>query len=130
MGTRANHGFAVTKRRLLFIGNDPIQLNLRCSGLREQGWCVLSALSGYDGVIRFRQERVDAVVFDCNDEGTEAALIIGELKRLRRKVPVIMLVNDESALAPDATKQADAVVMKSQDGRSLLDALRSLLPAR
>jgi DNA-binding response OmpR family regulator len=105
-------------------------LNLRCSDLRQQGWDVLGSVSGYDGVIQFSQERVDAVVFDCNDEGTEAALIIGELKRLRPEVPVILLVSDESPLAPDATKQADAVVTKLQDGRSLSDALSKLLPAR
>jgi DNA-binding NarL/FixJ family response regulator len=73
---------------------------------------------------------VDAVVVDLDDDGTEAALIIGELKRLRPEVPVIMLATDEKLLAPGATRQADAVIMKSQEERSLIDALRVFLPPR
>jgi DNA-binding NarL/FixJ family response regulator len=73
---------------------------------------------------------VDAVVVDLDDDGTEAALIIGELKRLRPEVPVVMLATDEKLLAPGATQQADAVIMKSQEDRSLIDALRVFLPPR
>ena len=74
---------AVTKRRgnsVLCIGNDPINLNLRCALLKEHGWSVLSSGSGHEGVIRFNQEVVDVVVVDLDDDGTEAALITGELK--------------------------------------------------
>ena len=73
---------------------------------------------------------MDAVVVDLDDDGSEAALIIGELKRLRPEVPVIMLATDEKLLAPGATQQADAVIMKSQEDRSLIDALRVFLPPR
>jgi len=92
----------VTKRSgnaVLCIGNDPIHLNLRCSLLKEHGWNVLSAGSGHEGVIRFGQEAVDAVVVDLDDDGAEAALITGELKRLRPEVPVIILVTDAEGLA-------------------------------
>jgi hypothetical protein len=71
---------------------------------------------------------VDAVVVDLDDDGTEAALIIGELKRLRPEVPVIMLATDEELLAPGVTQQADAVIIKSQEEHSLIDALKIFLP--
>lgn len=80
-------------------------LNLRCLHLREHGWDVLSSGSGYEGVLQFSRHIVDAVVVDLNRDGTEAALIIGELKRLRPEVPVIMLVTDEKLLAPGATQR-------------------------
>lgn len=54
--------------------------------LKEHGWNVLSSGSGHQGVIRFSQEEVDAVVVDLNG-GAEAALITGELKRLRPEIP-------------------------------------------
>jgi CheY-like chemotaxis protein len=123
----------VTKRSgnaVLCIGNDPIHLNLRCSLLKEHGWNVLSAGSGHEGVIRFGQEAVDAVVVDLDDDGAEAALITGELKRLRPEVPVIILVTDAEGLANGATQQASAVVMKSREARALLDTLRALLPVQ
>lgn len=52
---------------------------------------------------------MNAVVVDFNDDGSEAALIIGELKRLRPEV-LIILVKDEKVLVPGATRQASAVV--------------------
>ena len=112
---------------VLCIGNDPVHLNLRCSLLKENGWNVLSAGSGHEGVIRFGQEVVDAVVVDLNDDGTEAALITGELKRLRPEVPVIILVADGNTLAPGATAQANAVIVKSKEAHRLIDVLRDLL---
>jgi DNA-binding response OmpR family regulator len=107
-----------------------VHLNLRCSLLKEHGWTVLSAGSGHEGVIRFGQEAVDAVVVDLDDDGAEAALITGELKRLRPKVLVIILVTNAEGLANGATQQASAVVMKSQEARALIDALRALLPVQ
>ncbi len=120
----------MNKRRgnsVLCIGNDPIHLNLRCSLLKEYGWNVFSSGSGHEGVIRFGQERVDAVILDLNDDGVESALIAGELKRLRPEVPVIMLVAEVNTLAPGATDQADAVVVKSEETRRLPDALKVVM---
>jgi DNA-binding response OmpR family regulator len=121
----------VTTRRgndVLCIGNDAVSLDLRCSNLRKHGWNVLSSGSGYEGVLQFSRQSVDAVVVDLDEDGTEAALIIGEMKRLRPEVPVIMLATDEELLAPGATQQADAVIIKSQEEHSLIDALKIFLP--
>ena len=122
----------VTKRRVvsvLCIGNDPVNLNLRCSLLKQHGWRVLSSGNGHEGILRFGEEVVNAVVVDLNDDGTEAALIIGELKRLRPDVPVI-LVKDENMLAPGATQQTSAVILKSQEAVDLIKALEAALPRR
>jgi DNA-binding NarL/FixJ family response regulator len=80
-------------------------------------------------VIRCGQETVDAVVIDVDGDGAEAALITGELKRLRPSVPVIIVVTDEGELANGATNQAAAVVLKAQESRTLIAALRELFPA-
>ena len=115
------------KRRgktVLCIGNDPVHLNLRCSLLKEHGWNVLSSGSGHEGVIRFSQEEVDAVVVDLNG-GAEAALITGELKRLRPEIPVILLTTAGSQ-AKEATQQANVVIAKSEEAGKLVDALKAL----
>ena len=111
---------------VLCIGNDPVSLNLRCSLLKEHGWNVLSSGSGYQGVIRFGQEHADVVVLDLNDDGAESALIASQFKRLRPEVPVIMLVRDDKTLAQDATKQADAVILKSEESGRLVGALKTV----
>ena len=115
------------KNAVLCIGNDLVNLNLRCSRLREYGWNVLSAGSGHEGVIRFGQEQVDAVVLDLKGDGSESALIASELKRQRPAVPVIMLVAATEALVPGATEQADAVLLKAHESRELHITLEPLL---
>ena len=122
----------MTKRRrnsVLCIGNDPVSLNQRCSLLKQHGWRVLSSGNAHEGVLRFGQEQVNTVVVDLNDDGTEAALIIGELKRLRPEVPVI-LMKGENVLATGATQQASAVVPKSRESVDLIKALKGVLRPR
>lgn len=114
------------KLTILCIGNDPLRLNLRCGFLKANGWRVLSAGTGHEGIIRCGQEAIDAVVLDLNSDGAEAALVAAEVKRLRPQLRVIMLVDDDGKVVPDATKQADAVIAKSLNGQALLRALRIL----
>jgi CheY-like chemotaxis protein len=114
-------------KAVLCIGNDLVNLNLRCALLREHGWRVLSSGTGHDGVTRFGQETVDVVVLDLDDDGSESALIAAEIKRLRPAVPILMLIGDPNTLAPGATAQADAVVLKSEETQTLHGALQSLV---
>jgi len=119
-----------SNKAILCIGNDPVHLNFRCALLREQGWNVLSAGSGHEGVIRFGQEAIDAVVVDLNNGGAEAALITGELKRLRPEVPVVVLLSDDNSFPNGATQQANVVLPKSREGSTLVDALQDLFHTR
>jgi DNA-binding response OmpR family regulator len=93
--------------------------------LREQGWRVLSSSSGHDGILRFTAELVDVVVVDLNGDGSEGALIAGELKRIRPKVPVIILVTEGQTLAEGALASADAVVLRSDHLQNLLKVLEA-----
>jgi len=111
---------------VLCIGDDPVNLNLRCALLKKNGWVVESSGNGHDGVLRFQRGPVALVVVDLDRDGSEAALIIGELKRLHPRVQVVMLVTDHSTLAPGATRQADAVVTKAEEDELLVDALKAL----
>jgi CheY-like chemotaxis protein len=113
--------------RILCIGRSPIELNLRCGLLREHGWDVVSAGTGYEGVFQFGKEAVDAVVVDLDDDGSEAALITAELKRQGPKVPIVFLIEAGKTLANGAADQADAVVFKSEETEKLISVLTQLL---
>jgi DNA-binding response OmpR family regulator len=117
------------RKIILCIGSDFVNLNLRCCLLQELGWHVLSSGKGYDGVMRFGQETIDAVVLDLDTDGSESALITAELKRQRAEVPVVMVITDGRVLAPGATAEADAVVLKSQETKLLHETLKALLKA-
>jgi CheY-like chemotaxis protein len=114
-------------RCVLCIGSDFVNLNLRCSLLKKYGWEAVSASNGHEGIFRFTQGGIDLVVLDLDTDGVEAALIGGELKRLDPKVPIIMLIANKESLVADATAQADAVVLKSEEQRLLPNHVRHLL---
>jgi DNA-binding NarL/FixJ family response regulator len=86
---------------------------------------VLSSSSGHEGIFRFTAEPVDVVVIDLNSGGAEGALIAGELKRLKPKVPMIILVTEGETLAEGALASADAVVLRSGQHEDLLKALEA-----
>jgi CheY-like chemotaxis protein len=119
----------LTKRSgtsVLCIGNDPVSLNFRCSHLQQCGWTVSSSGSGHEGIKQLDREPFDAVVIDLNDDGAEAALITGQIKKMKPEVPVVIVVNDPKLLVAGATKQADAVVSKAQEKAHLPDILSRL----
>lgn len=112
---------------VLCIGSDPVNLNLRCALLKDQGWESEGCSHGHEGIFRFGRGDIDLVILDLDGDGAESALIAGELKRLSPRVPIIMLVSNKETLIPDATAQADAVVLKSEEELVLLDHVRELI---
>lgn len=117
-------GLGVGSGTVLCIGDEAVRLNLRCSFLKQHGWQVLSSGSAHEGVIRFSKEKVDAAIIDFDGDGAEAALIAGELKRLRPKVPVIILLPEDKVLLADTVQCADVLVPRV-DETGLLNALQS-----
>lgn len=113
-------------RSVLCIGSNAVHLNLRCSLLREHGWNVFSSGSGHEGLVRLGTQAIDLVILDLDNGGVEAALVAGELKRLRPNVQVIMLVTDRESLVEGALDSADAVLLRSEVGVKLLEALQAL----
>ena len=115
---------------VLCIGSDFVNLNLRCALLKDDGWETVSSSNGHEGIFQFKHGGIDLVVLDLDTDGVEAALIAGELKRLRPSVPIIMLITNRESLVPNATAQADAVVLKSEEELVLPDRVRQLLALR
>lgn len=112
---------------VLCIGTDPVNLNLRCAFLKKHGWQTVSCGSGHEGIFRFAQGDISLVILDLDGDGAESALIASELKRQSPSLPIIMLVTDKRSLIPDATAQADGVVLKSEEELVLPDCVRQLL---
>ena len=114
-------------KSVLCIGDELVSLNLRCSRLEKHGWRVLSSGTAHDGILRFSHESVDAVVLDLDSDGTQTALVAAELKRLRAKTPVVILVPADCEMIAGSLDQADAVVRKNQETQKLSKVLDGLL---
>lgn len=99
---------------LLCIHRDPAQLNL----LRENGYELLMAASGSDGLRLLMSRAVDAIVLDHHLGRLDAAAVAAEIKKAKPQLPVIM-VADDLEVPKGTLKSVDALVTRS-DGPHFL----------
>ena len=79
------------RKKILIIEDEPhIVLGLT-DALEFEGFGVVSAPKGRDGVLLARQEKPDAVLLDLMLPDTNGFKVCEELRRLDRFVPIIML---------------------------------------
>jgi DNA-binding response OmpR family regulator len=103
-----------TNSTLLCIHRDPAQLSL----LQENGYELVTATNGHDGLRLFMSRPVDAVVLDYELALLNGAVVAAEIKKVNPQVPIVMLA-DGVELPDDALKSVDALVTSS-DGPHFL----------
>jgi DNA-binding response OmpR family regulator len=86
--------------------------------LREQGYDVVTATSGSEGLRLFMSRPVDAIVLEYHLGLLDGACVAGAIKQVRPEVPIVMLT-DNLDLPDGALKSVDAIVTKA-DGAHLL----------
>ncbi len=120
-------GMTPTKT-VLCIHRDPSQLNL----LRDNGYQLITATNGCDGLRLFASQPVDAIVMEYYLAFLDGAVVAGEIKRIRPAIPIVMLT-EHLQLPEGALKSVDALVIKSDGADFLLAVLHFCLrvkPAR
>ena len=103
-----------TNSTVLCIHRDPAQLRL----LKENGYELVTATNGREGLRLFRSRHVDAIVLEHQLGLFDGSAIAAKIKQVRPEVPIVMLI-DHLELPDGALKSADALVTKS-DGAHLL----------
>jgi DNA-binding response OmpR family regulator len=99
---------------ILCIHRDPAQV----SSLQENGYELVTATNGHDGLRLFATQPVDAIVLDYHLGQLDGALVANEIKRIRPTIPIVMLT-DNLELPDGALSSVDALVTKS-DGAHFL----------
>jgi len=99
---------------LLCIHRDPDQLAL----LRENGYELLTATNGSDGLRLLMSRPVDAIVLEYRLGLLDGALVAAEIRKVKPHLPIVMLADDLD-LPEGALKSVDALVAKS-DGPHFL----------
>ena len=117
-----NLGRMAPSNRLLCILRDPAQLSL----LEENGYELLTATNGHDGLRLFMSRRVDAIVLEYRLGMLNGSVITTEIKQVRPKVPIVMLA-DHAELPDGALKSVDALVPTSDPPHFLWAAVYFLL---
>jgi DNA-binding response OmpR family regulator len=105
-----------TQSTLLCIHRDPGQL----LHLEENGYRLVTATCGYEGLRLLMSQAVDAVVIEYHLGLLDGAVVASEIKQVRPQVPIVM-VCDNLELPEDALKSVDAIVVRS-DGHHFLVA--------
>jgi DNA-binding response OmpR family regulator len=103
-----------TNSTLLCIHRDPAQLNL----LRENGYELVTATNGSEGLRLLMSRPVDAIVLEYHLGLLDGAVVAAEIKKAKPQLPIVMLAEDLE-LPEGALKSVDALVTKS-DGAHFL----------
>jgi len=111
-----------TNNTLLCIHRDPAEL----SSLKEQGYELVTATNGRDGLRLVRSRPVDAIVLDYHVGLLGDAAIAEKIKQVRPELPIVMLT-DHLDLPDGALKSVDALVTKSDGAHFLMATVHFML---
>jgi DNA-binding response OmpR family regulator len=114
-----------TQSTLLCIHRDPGQL----LHLEENGYRLVTATNGGEGLRLFMSRTVDAVVIEYHLGLLDGAVVASEIKQVRPQVPIIM-VCDNLELPEDALKSVDAIVVRSDGHRFLVATIHFVLSVK
>jgi CheY-like chemotaxis protein len=98
-----------TNPTLLCIHRDPAQLRV----LEENGYELLTAATGHEGLRLFRSRPVDGIVLEYNLGLLDGAVIASEIKQVRPTIPIVMVA--EHAELPDGALRAVDVLVSTSD---------------
>ena len=119
-------GKAASRKIVLCVEDEQLHLQLRTLLFESAGFTVLQARSANSAMEAFRSHPVDAVVMDywlCGKNGTAVA---EEMKRLRPKIPIVMLSGFSSL--PGEGAVVDAWLRKGEiEPEELVTAVRRLI---
>ena len=121
----------IDHRRVLVIDDEPTQLKLFATYLRQLGFEVITASDGFEGLIKARDCRPDAIASDVLMPGMDGFELCMNLRSDPELagIPIVLLSNN---YAQEADRQlarkvgARSLVETTPDFRAAIDALQDL----
>jgi two-component system, OmpR family, response regulator CpxR len=107
---------------ILCIDDEPNTIAVRRLMLESEGYQVIDAVTGEQGIRIFQDEKIDVVVVDYWMAEMDGMTVAREIKRLSPNTPVIML-SGLPELPGEAVGIADRWILKGQPAERLLEAL-------
>ena len=121
--------FTPTKPALILcIDDSEIGLHIRTLLLGSEGYNVITAKSGEDGLELFKQNPIELVIADHFLSGKTGGEIAREMKELRPEVPILVI--SAAMERPDGLEFADGFLAKAEPPDILLDTIAHLLARR
>ncbi|MGA7460083.1 MAG: response regulator [Candidatus Korobacteraceae bacterium] len=110
---------------ILCIDDAEIALRVRTLLLGREGYSVLTAKSGEDGLEVFKQNPIELVIADHFLSGKSGTEIAREMKDLKPGVPILII--SAAMEKPDGLEFADGFLAKGEPPNVLLDTIAYLL---
>jgi CheY-like chemotaxis protein len=117
------------RKTILCIDDDWNGLIGRKMFLERNGYEVLEASGGNEGLKLFLTHPVDAVVLDYQMPGMNGDVVAAKMKRIKSHIPILLL----SAYGPPPGRKLESVdtfLTKSREAQVLLSTLQDLLTSR
>lgn len=114
------------KKLLLVDDEESIQLVYR-EEFEDEGYQVISALNGADGLAKFKEEEPDLVILDIQMPGMNGVEVLRQMKMLKATVPVILSSAYQEFKQDLGTWASDEYVVKSGNLDELKRTVRRLL---
>ena len=111
---------------ILCVDDEPTGLMVRRALLERQGYEVITAMSGPEGLRLFMAYPVEAVVLDYAMPGMNGDQVAAAMKRLKPEVKILLL-SAYVDLPEEALKWVDRRAVKGVSATSFLEELQQLL---
>jgi CheY-like chemotaxis protein len=111
---------------ILCVDDERSGLLMRRLLLESQGYRVLTAESGAEGIAILSAEAVDLVVLDYMMPGADGGAVAETMKKIKPSVPILML-SAYVDLPSETVVHVDRYVIKGQSPPALLRAVAELL---
>jgi CheY-like chemotaxis protein len=110
---------------ILCIDDADVALRVRKLLLGHEGYNVLTASSGEDGLEVFKQNLIELVIADHFLSGKTGVEIAREMKELKPEVPILII--SAAMEKPDGLEFVDGFLAKGESPNILLDTIAQLL---
>ena len=120
-------GQSMKRAAILCIDDEPTGLILRKMLLEGEGYSVLLASSGLEGLATLRSSRVEAVVLDYRMPHITGDKVALQIRKHWPSMPIVLLSGYPQDVPQEMLKQVNAFICKGGDPSELLTAIRSVL---
>ena len=112
--------------KILCIDDESDASQVRRRLLESEGYQVVDARTGEEGLRLFRSHKIDLVIVDYWMTGMNGLAVAREIKKLNSAVPIIVL-SGLAELPGEAIGIADRWIIKGGSTQDLLNAIASLV---
>jgi len=114
-------------KTILVIEDEKSISQLYQEELEEEGYKVILASDGTDGIYKLKNENVDLVVLDIKLPNIDGRMAFKEIKKIKKDIPVIVNTAYSQYRSDFEHLKANAYVVKSFDLSELKEAIKKLI---